>query len=162
MIIINIPDETLMRRISRCLNAKLTDICQQSIKLEELSLKVNQHLPISLQKQCHVGSFNKGCLVLITNNSGWASQLRYALPELRDSLRAAGIYQLVSIKITVATENRSPIQKKTIGQAISSKARESIATHAEQCLYPPLRQALYRLAINHANTSAEAKENMED
>ena len=91
-----------MRHITRCLNSKLTAICQQAIKLEELNAKINQYLPEELREQCTVGSFNNCCLVLVLRNPEWALQLRYSLPELRDTLRRdAGLHQLASIKITV-------------------------------------------------------------
>src|SRR3990167_9910739 len=94
-----------MRHITRCLNSQLADICQRAIKLEELNAKVYDYLPESLRKHCQVGSFNKSCLVLITHDPVWASQLRFALPELRDKLRSeAGIHQLASIKVTIHSE----------------------------------------------------------
>src|SRR5580704_16642968 len=90
-----------MRSISHCINKQLVELCQRSVQLEELSNKINQLLPANLASVCSVGSFNKGCLVLTTTNV-WASQLRYAIPELRDKLRTeADMYQLASIKINV-------------------------------------------------------------
>lgn len=92
-----------MRHITRCLNIQLADICQRAIKLEELNAKIHDYLPEALREQCHVGSFNNSCLILVTRDPVWASQLRYALPELRDKLRSeAGIHQLASIKITIS------------------------------------------------------------
>ena len=71
-------------------------------KDEELNAKINQYLPEELREQCTVGSFNNCCLVLVLRNPEWALQLRYSLPELRDTLRRdAGLHQLASIKITV-------------------------------------------------------------
>lgn len=91
-----------MRSISHCLNQQLVDICQRSVQLEELSNKLSQWLPTELVGECQVGSFNKGCLILITSNAAWASQIRYLIPELRDKLRTeAGLYQLSSIKVSV-------------------------------------------------------------
>lgn len=105
-----------MRSISQCLNKQLADICQRSVQLEELSNKVRRMLPETLANTCHVGSFNKGCLLLTTTDAAWASQLRYMIPELRDKLRKeGGMYQLTSIKIvvtepTVRYENQPPPQ----------------------------------------------------
>jgi hypothetical protein len=96
-----------MRHISRCLNTKIADICQRAIKLEELTAKIHNYLPLDLRDQCHVGSFNNSCLILVTHDPVWASQLRYALPELRDKLRSeAGIHQLASIKVMVSIATR--------------------------------------------------------
>lgn len=137
-----------MRPINRCLNKQLADLCQRSAQLEELSHKVKLLLPAALVDECQVGSFNKGCLVLTTSNATWASQLRYALPELRDKLRKeAGMYQLSSIKITVI----EPIeykQKPAQGQrqALSEKAKATIISESEACAYQPLQKALWHLA----------------
>jgi hypothetical protein len=99
-----------LRHITRCLNTKLIDICQRAIKLEEINEKVHTHLPEQLRNTCHVGSFKNSCLILVATNPAWASQLRYALPELRDKLRSeAGIHQLASIKVTVSVLN-TPIK----------------------------------------------------
>ena len=95
-----------MRHITRCLNPQLASICQRAIKLEELNAKIYDYLPENLRERCHVGSFTNSCLVLVTNDPVWATQLRYALPELRDKLRSeAGIHQLASIKVTVIMQN---------------------------------------------------------
>lgn len=117
-----------MRHITRCLNTQLAEICQRAIKLEELNAKIYGYLPEALREQCHVGSFNKSCLVLVTNDPVWASQLRYALPELRDKLRGeAGIHQLASIKITVNTDECVAITPKSPSTPLLSKtARESL------------------------------------
>src|SRR5262245_61124963 len=114
-----------MRRINRCLNTRLVEICQRNIQLEELNFKLGTYLPPSLQAYCRVGSFNKGSLVIVVNDAAWASQLRYMLPELRDKLRKeAGIYQLSAIKIAIATEAESQQQKKKLNtRVLSPKAR---------------------------------------
>jgi len=137
-----------MRSISRCLNKQLADICQRSVQLEELSSKVLQLLPEPLAGECHVGSFNKGCLILTTSNAAWASQLRYAIPELRDKLRKeAGMYQLSSIKIAVTEptlQYEKPVQQKS--HHLSEKAKATIISESQNCNYEPLQKALLHLA----------------
>jgi len=143
-----------MRSIRHCLNKQLIDICQRSIQLEELSNKVSQLLPENLAKECQVGSFNKGCLILTTTSATWASQIRYALPELRDKLRAeAGMYQLSSIKINVIDViYHSRLASKTPGtQPLSEKAKASIINESQHCSYQPLQKALLHLAQDKSN-----------
>jgi len=107
-----------MRHISRCFSNKLTEICAHATKLEEINLTLIDYLPNNLREHCHVGSFRNGCLILVTADSVWASQLRYILPDLRDKLRTeAKLYQLASIKIIIdvdqlSTPNR--LSKETI------------------------------------------------
>lgn len=137
-----------MRSISRCLNKQLVDLCQRSMQLEELSNKISQYLPENLVKVCQVGSFNKGCLVLTSTDAAWASQIRYAIPELRDKLRKeAGMYQLTSIKVTVAEtihQYNKPI--KDTQHSLSDKAKASIISESQNCTYQPLKNALIHLA----------------
>lgn len=137
-----------MRSISRCLNKQLVDLCQRSMQLEELSNKVTQLLPDNLATVCSVGSFNKGCLVLTTTDAAWASQIRYAIPELRDKLRKeAGMYQLSSIKVSVIEAMVSYEQPpKESTHALSEKAKASIISESQNCTYQPLKNALIHLA----------------
>lgn len=91
-----------MRHIGKCLNSKLSQICLDAIKLEELSHLVSHHLPPELQPHCQVGSFRAGKLILMTSSSAWATSLRYFAPELRDTLRSkAKLHQLTSVEIKV-------------------------------------------------------------
>ncbi|CAM3546431.1 Zn-ribbon-containing, possible RNA-binding protein-like protein [Legionella oakridgensis] len=137
-----------MRSISHCLNKQLAEICQRSFQLEELSRKVKQLLPENLVKECYVGSFNKGCLILTTTNAVWATQLRYILPELRDRLRKeAGLYQLSSIKVTVNTPSFQQEEHIQLHKnALSERAKATIVHESQQCTYEPLQKALLRLA----------------
>lgn len=137
-----------MRSISRCLNKQLAELCHRSVKLEELSNKIKHLLPPELASECHVGSFNKGCLVLTTPDAAWASQLRYALPDLRDRLRKeAGMYQLTSIKVNVVEpvdQYKKPVQSKSF--ELSAKAKATIISESHQCAYQPLQKAWFHLA----------------
>lgn len=120
-----------MKSISQCLNKQLSTICQHSMQLEELSLKISAFLPSHFISKCQVGSFNKGCLVLTTTNAAFASEIRYLLPELRDKLRKeAGLYQLSSIKITII--------------APSSQIENSAQKNLLPCLKKPRQPLLVR------------------
>lgn len=91
-----------MRHISKCLNSKLSHICMEAMKIEELSQLILSYLPVELQTHCRVGSFRAGKLILITQNSNWATPLRYFAPELRNKLRSeAHLPHLVSIEIKI-------------------------------------------------------------
>ncbi|MFI4963108.1 MAG: DciA family protein [Legionellales bacterium] len=137
-----------MRPITHCLNKQLTDLCQRSLQLEELSEKVALFLPQELAQNCLVGSFNKGCLVLTTTDAVWASQIRYAIPELRDRLRKeAGLYQLSSIKVSLVEPSilyEKPTKK--VKYTLSDKAKASIISESTHCSYQPLKKALLHLA----------------
>lgn len=137
-----------MRRINRCLNAPLAKLCYQTLKLDDLNVRVQQYLPENLKTHCVVGSFHNGCLLLVTHDSVWASQLRYAQPQLRERLRSeGGLYQLASIKISVTSEEKGfPLPKRANQPTISEQARALIHQTADQCDYLPLKSALKQLA----------------
>jgi hypothetical protein len=136
-----------MRQINRCTNQTLQEICKRAIQLEELKQKVNEFLPEFLRPYCFVGSFTKGCLILIAKDTVWSSQLRYSLPDLRDKLRKeGGFFNLTTIKISSIQEETPTrfLPKQT--PIISSKARSIIIDQAESCTYLPLKEALRHLA----------------
>ncbi|KTD79192.1 DUF721 domain-containing protein [Legionella waltersii] len=138
-----------MQSINKCLNKQLSDICMKALVLEELSQKIVQFLPEQLSKHCSVGSFNKGCLLLTTNDAAWATQLHYYLPELRDKLRKeAGLYQLASIKIKILETTSGPSlrRKEKSSPQLSEENKATIIRESQQCTYEPLQRALMHLA----------------
>lgn len=136
-----------MRSIRHCLNKQLTAICQRSVQLEEFSNKIAQLLPEPYAKECQVGSFNKGCLVLTTSDAVWAAQLNYLLPELRDKLRIElGMYQLCSIKVLVEPAGHYKKKSQPQNHKLSEKAKAIIISESQQCTYEPLQKALMHLA----------------
>ncbi|KTD05616.1 DUF721 domain-containing protein [Fluoribacter gormanii] len=147
-----------MRSISRCLNKQLVDLCQRSVQLEELANKIKLMLPDALANECQVGSFNKGCLLLTTTDAAWATQLRYAIPELRDKLRKeAGMYQLSSIKVVVIEPTLQYAKSVlTSKHELSEKAKAIIISESQHCTYEPLQKALLHLADgdNSVNVSS--------
>ena len=138
-----------MRQINRCLNKQLLDMCQRTMLLDDLNSKLKMYLQPSLHKHCAIGSFNKGCLVITTDNAAWATELRYEIPALRDRLRKdAGLYQLLSIQIKVVEErvHQAKPGKVVKTHQLSSTARHTILTAGEECDYQPLKAALFKLA----------------
>lgn len=138
-----------MRPIINCLNVQLSDILQRTLLIEEINIKLNKYLPISLKTHCSVGSFSRGNLVIVVNDPVWATQLRYALPELRDKLRVeAGLYQLTSIKVIIASPETIPSSKPSKRPLLTTHARTVINNMGDQCEYLPLKEALHQLAKN--------------
>lgn len=139
-----------MRRINSYLNKQLAIICENAMQLEGLNILIKNYLPERFSEYCKVASFNRGCLILSTANAGFATELRYLVPELRDKLRKdAGLYQLTTIKISI-DENQLPerIEKITPPNLLSDGARSIIRTASEECVYEPLKKALEDLAGN--------------
>ncbi len=138
-----------MRPINQCLNTQLAKICQQALELEQLQVKIKACLPDNLKEHIQVGSFNKSCLSLSTTDAVWASQMRYLIPELRDSLRQKGFYNLRSIKVMVIEQQSAESKKKKKRtKPISEAARSIILSESEDCSHEPLKEALKALARN--------------
>lgn len=131
------------------MNKTLEQLCHHAMYLEKVDEVVQCYLPDSIKAQCQVAAFNKGCLTLLIKDSVWATQLRYALPTLRDQLRTkAGLYQLTSIKISIDVSRRI-IRHKKKRNTLSNGAQNTIRQFATQCSYPPLQKALRQLASNY-------------
>lgn len=138
-----------MRRINQCLNNRLLHICQQAVQLETLTKMLIPLLPEALRPYCFVGSFNQGCLLLVTPDPIWAAQLRFLIPQLRDELRSsAGLYQLTSIKLQVKTPEQTAKRSKKMANPLTPAAKQTILQEAEHCSYLPLQAALKKLADN--------------
>lgn len=137
-----------MRPIADCLNPKLITLCQGVIQLDAINQLIHQCLPEALRGTCYAGSFSQGCLILVVKDAVWASQLRYSLPELRDTLRRdGGLYQLTSIKISLNALTPDNLIKPTKNQPVLSQiARKNLLEAGELCRYAPLKAALHRLA----------------
>lgn len=138
-----------MRQINQCLNKQLVDICQKSMQLDELNELINHYLIPPLRGNCHVGSFNKGRLIFVISNPALATELRYLLPSLRDQLRQAGLYQLISTEIYIDKDfqNKEPLLAKPQNKLfLSAQASQTIQTISDNCSYRPLKEALSRLA----------------
>lgn len=135
-----------MRRITYCLNKQLLEISKNIMRLDLLTTLVKKHLPPRLAIHCEATCFNKGTLVLVTKESTWATELRYFLPELRDTLRKEGLYQLTQIKILMETRPPTAHSLKQESPSLSLATRSVISNASSRCSYEPLKKALLHLA----------------
>ena len=138
-----------MRRINQCFNKQLLNICKRSMVLDELNHKVLNLLPENMRTHCSVGSFDKGCLLLVITEHAFASELRFYLPTLRDELRTAGLYQLLSIKSQVAANMPPKIITQRLTKKmrpLSESSRKALDEAAKTCSYQPLKDLLERMS----------------
>jgi hypothetical protein len=102
----------MARKIASCLNKDLIRYYQSTVDVSLLNPILKDFLPPQLQDHCQASSFVKGVLIITTTNSGFAYQLNYLLPSLREKLRSeAKLYQLASIKVKIDTLPK-PISSK--------------------------------------------------
>lgn len=135
-----------MKHIRDCLNNKIGAIYQHACSLRTIEPIVRKHLPELLKPHTTIGGLHQGCLILITHDAVWASQLRYELPYLRDILRKeAHLYQLRTIKINIV-EKQSISKETNPSKSLSAIARSTIENLSEDCAFEPLKHALKQLA----------------
>ena len=131
-----------MRKIKDCFNKQLSNIYQQIIQLDELTLLINQFLPKSLQGHCAVTQFNQGRMNININEVALATELRFFLPTLRDLLRQkAGLYQLVSLTISVTTPTSLSKPPSISPLKLSTAAQHAISEASKVGAFEPLRSA---------------------
>lgn len=136
-----------MRPIGECVTDELQAIFAHAKKIISLNEEVKKNLPENLAKNCKVGDFRQGSLVLNTSNAIWATELRFYLPTLRDKLRkSSNFYNLANIKIIVLNDGDAIKVKNKVKRELSPKARELLKNAGDECNYPPLKKALYKLA----------------
>lgn len=138
-----------MRRINRCLNPQLVSICLQSYQVDKINDIFQSLLPEHLRGHCQVVSFIRGKLAISVNDSTFATELRYLIPSLRDSLRREHqLYQLIQCDIVINDLHNEPfiVPNKIKVREVNKNAKRSIESLAETVDYPPLKQALVQWA----------------
>lgn len=81
---------------------KAQDILQQARKLRAITAVLSEQLPEYIRAHCQAGYLDEKYLVLIVDNSAWATQLRYLVPQLKKQLIQNGLLneqQAVRIKV---------------------------------------------------------------
>lgn len=123
-----------MPHISKCFNRSIVQIKEQVDKLQDIQRVIINYIPKDMQNICKISSFHNGCLVLTVEDSIWASQIRFLIPEIRDNLRKNhNFYELSSIKIMINRETIRSNATKTnqSNQTLSpwKKILESLTTN---------------------------------
>lgn len=94
------PEKTVHSVLSK--GAQLQSILAKVQALKKIETKIKQFLPNYLQAHYTVANYRDNCLILQTDNSAIATQLRYLSTDLLTKLRTqAGMPSIISIKINV-------------------------------------------------------------
>jgi hypothetical protein len=105
---------------------------------------LNQVIPLSLKRGCHVLQFKQQTLTLSAENGAIASKLRQMTTELVSKLHDIGCeVTLIQVVVQVSTPTHMPpTEKRTI--SLSGKTR--LTEFADSLDDSPLKDALNRLA----------------
>lgn len=83
-------------------NSSLNNIFKKLSELESLQQLWQTYVPANLRAYTKVANYRDDCLVIAAASAAWATELRFILPQMLQTLRTAGkLYQLRSITFYV-------------------------------------------------------------
>lgn len=98
-----------LQKIGDWLKTHMPDLVKQSGQVATIQMSLQKLLPEHLQKVCKAAGFQRGILLLNLTNSLFATELRFAIPELISRFRTTGgLPQLIDIHIKVVPEQAEP------------------------------------------------------
>jgi hypothetical protein len=121
-------------------------VLERARKLSRLERIVLQCLPPELGRHCKVLNVKNETLIVATPSSARAARLRFAVPDLLQHIKqqlALNIHA-VDVRIQPESEEKQPIKRPSLQISLSSATL--LAQTARTIDYPPLQEALYRLA----------------
>lgn len=68
-------------------NKSILNILAHIQQLQELNSIMARYLPPDVANHCKVVKLDRDCLIVLTENGNWATQLRFQIPELLQQLR---------------------------------------------------------------------------
>lgn len=121
-------------------------IIERARKLSRLEQAVHQILPPELVAHCKVLNLRNETLVLSTSSPAWAARLRFVAPELIKQLKCQFALQVrgADLRVEPETNEKQEVTKSTLH--LSLRSATLLARTAEGVKYPPLQEALLRLA----------------
>jgi hypothetical protein len=110
-------------------NSPLAKIIKKSVSLQDLNQLFQNILNNDLSKHCQIAQFAKKTLTLIVDNASWATNLRYAIPDIIKLLRTQPEFKNlknIRYKINRHTELPAlrPTRKNSENMQNASKLRE--------------------------------------
>lgn len=121
-------------------------IIERARKLTRLEQAVLQILPDELAAHCKVLNLKNETLVLSTVSPAWAGRLRFLAPDLIKQLKCRHALSICKVDLRIQPENiENPLPAKS-SLCISLRSATLLAQTAKTVNYPPLQEALLRLA----------------
>lgn len=140
-----------MRKILETDNKILQSMIDKALELEALNRLVLPLLAPELKPHCRVANYSHGILTLTVDSAAWGMKLKFSHSELLHRLRTeAQLYNLKSIKQLVRPFNADAV---SLPQPQSQARSVDIGLGASTVTYPPLKEALQRLAKDLKNCS---------
>jgi hypothetical protein len=125
-------------------NKELIQLTNKAQQLKAVQHLLEQVIPPSLMRGCHVMQFDQNILTLSAENGAIASKLRQMTTELASKLHHIGCeVTLIQVVVQVNTSPYSPPAEK---RSISLSGKTRLTEFAESLHDSPLKDALKRLA----------------
>ncbi len=128
---------------------QLASLIYKAQQLSELNQLLHNTLEKSFKKHCAVANYEDGQLTLVTNNSAWATRIRFSIPDLTEKLQEIPTFnELKNINCIIQLkETAQPIKPPAKHQQnLSPDTIRSIQTTAKNMKDKGLKAALLRLA----------------
>jgi hypothetical protein len=140
-----------MRQKTACSCSQLLEqaklpVLERARKLARLEQAVLQLLPAELAAHCKVLNLKNETLVLATPSPVWAARLRFAAPTLLTQLKCRHSLDARAIDLQIQPETVENQPVKRLPMQISMNSATLLAQTARSVNYPPLQEALLRLA----------------
>lgn len=121
-------------------------VIERARKLTRLERAVLQSLPAELAAHCKVANLKNETLVLTTPSPAWAGRLRFVAPDLIKQLKCQFSLEIRSVELIIQPESvpLQPVVKPALQMSLRSATL--LAQTAQTVSYPPLQEALLRLA----------------
>lgn len=85
--------------------SKLDSIIKRAASLEKLNTMFQNALNSELAKHCYLVEFDENSITLIVDNASWATALRYATPDIINTLRTKSTFKaLKNIRYKLASK----------------------------------------------------------
>jgi hypothetical protein len=138
-----------IKPLSKILHSQEMETLQDKVKQYiQLRSAVHKALPPLLRTLVQLAPIEQGTLTLRCANGTVHLRLRTLLPDVIDSVRAAG-FQLKEIRLKVDPIYQAlPQAKKKIHRSISEAGRNALEQARQQCSGTPLAESIQHLLDN--------------
>ncbi|MCJ8169858.1 DUF721 domain-containing protein [Atopomonas sediminilitoris] len=127
----------------------LQSMIKQAAQVEHYQARLEQCLQPAARPFCHVGNLHNGRLLIVVDNSHWATRLRFQEQRLLRQLQATKEFATLT-KILIKVHPRSAqVARVSHSARRTPAAAEALHEAADVISDPKLKAALERLASRH-------------
>lgn len=137
-------------------NKLLQNLSQQSHRLNQINLVLQQALPADFVSRCHIANVRDNTLILQTSSASVANLLRFQADTLCQQISQQCDLTISALDIKVrpaSTQNTAKQPLNRQATALSADNAAIISATAESISDPALKNALTKLAMRAKNAT---------